>query len=146
MKVLIFCLSVCSFANAFRFIVTKKLQQLQAVNEFDPRVKYGEKNLIPKRTAEYFGPINGALAGVDKKTNVYDALLKLGNFKTLTTAIKAAGLEGKMSNRLTTLFAPTDDAFSKLPAGNVEALLKDIPSLTNLILFHVHRKYKEHKL
>ena len=36
-----------------------------------------------------------------------------------------------------TLFAPNDNAFSKLPAGTVEALLKDIPKLTNILLYHV---------
>ena len=70
--------------------------------------------------------------------NVFEALQKLGNFKTLVAAVKAAGLDGKMSNKLTTIFAPTDDAFAKLPADNVQSLLNDLPSLTNLILFHVH--------
>ena len=36
-----------------------------------------------------------------------------------------------------TVFAPTDDAFAKLPAGTVDALLKDIPKLTNILLYHV---------
>ncbi len=36
-----------------------------------------------------------------------------------------------------TVFAPTDDAFKKLPAGTVEGLLKDIPTLKNILLFHV---------
>ena len=36
-----------------------------------------------------------------------------------------------------TVFAPTDAAFAKLPAGTVDALLKDIPKLTDLLLFHV---------
>ena len=84
--------------------------------------------------AFYVGPINGG----EMNMNVFDALQKLGNFKTLVTAVKAAGLENKMSTRLTTLFAPTDEAFAKLPKGNVETLLNDIPALTDLILFHVH--------
>lgn len=36
-----------------------------------------------------------------------------------------------------TVFAPTDDAFAKLPAGTVEALLEDIPALTDILLYHV---------
>lgn len=100
----------------------------------DPRLKYTEKNLIPTKTSTYAGPLNGG----EMKTNVFDALNKLGQFNTLITAIKACGLEEKMSTKLTTLFAPTDEAFSRLPAGNVEALLNDIPNLTNLIRFHVH--------
>ena len=36
-----------------------------------------------------------------------------------------------------TVFAPTDEAFAKLPAGTVEALLKDIPALTKILTYHV---------
>ena len=36
-----------------------------------------------------------------------------------------------------TVFAPTDDAFAKLPAGTVDALLKDVPTLTDILLYHV---------
>lgn len=133
----VFGIIICSVtAGAFQ-LFTKTFHRTfhtEASMQFDPRDKYAEKNLIPKKTAEYFGPINGG----DMKTNVFDALVKMGNFKTLTTAIKAAGLDGKMANQLTTLFAPTDEAFSKLPAGNIEALLNDIPTLKDLILFHVH--------
>ena len=35
------------------------------------------------------------------------------------------------------MFAPTDEAFAKLPAGTVEALLKDIPKLTSILTYHV---------
>ena len=70
--------------------------------------------------------------------NILDALIKMGNFKTLVKAIQTAGLAEKMSTKLTTLYAPTDEAFANLPAGNVETLLNDIPNLNNLLLFHVH--------
>jgi uncharacterized surface protein with fasciclin (FAS1) repeats len=103
--------------------------------EFDPRLAYGERNLIPKRTSTYLGPANGA----DMKTNIVDALNKLGNFKTLLTAIKTAGLEEKMATRYpTTLFAPTDEAFKKLPPDNVAILLQNPETLKELLLFHVH--------
>ena len=36
-----------------------------------------------------------------------------------------------------TVFAPTDDAFAKLPAGAIDALLNDIPALTEILLYHV---------
>ncbi len=36
-----------------------------------------------------------------------------------------------------TVFAPTDEAFAKLPAGTVESLLKDIPALTKILTYHV---------
>lgn len=137
-----FLIATCTISNGFHLTynrefhrtATKTIMGIDNPNNFDPRKAYADKNLIPKRTSTYLGPIRGD----DMKTNIFDALQKLGNFNTLVTAIKATGLENKMSNRLTTLFAPTDDAFSKLPSGNVEALLNDIPSLTNLLLFHVH--------
>jgi len=59
-------------------------------------------------------------------------------FATLCAAVTAAGLDGALDGDDTyTVFAPTDEAFGNLPAGTVEALLDDIPALTNILLFHV---------
>jgi transforming growth factor-beta-induced protein len=59
-------------------------------------------------------------------------------FTTLVAAVKAADLVETLKGRGPfTVFAPTDDAFKKLPAGTVEGLLKDIPTLKNILLFHV---------
>ncbi|MEH2161102.1 MAG: fasciclin domain-containing protein [Nostoc sp.] len=61
-----------------------------------------------------------------------------GSFKTLVAAIQAAGLEGTLNgNGPFTVFAPTDEAFNKLPAGTVDALLKDIPKLKKILTYHV---------
>ena len=61
-----------------------------------------------------------------------------GRFTTLAAALEAAGLvETLKGEGPFTVFAPTDEAFAKLPAGTVEALLKDIPALTNILLYHV---------
>jgi transforming growth factor-beta-induced protein len=61
-----------------------------------------------------------------------------GRFTTLVAAIEAAGLAETLKGEGPfTVFAPTDEAFSKLPAGTVEGLLKDIPQLTNILLYHV---------
>ena len=61
-----------------------------------------------------------------------------GRFTTLVAALDAAGLvETLSSDGSYTVFAPTDDAFAKLPEGTVEALLNDIPTLTNILLYHV---------
>jgi uncharacterized surface protein with fasciclin (FAS1) repeats len=61
-----------------------------------------------------------------------------GRFGTLVAAVRAAGLVGTLrSEGPFTVFAPTDDAFAKLPAGTVEALLEDIPTLTRILLYHV---------
>ena len=61
-----------------------------------------------------------------------------GIFNTLVAAVVAAGLdEALMGEGPFTVFAPTDEAFAKLPAGTVEALLDDIDTLTNILLYHV---------
>lgn len=59
-------------------------------------------------------------------------------FKTLVTAVKAAGLvETLQGAGPFTVFAPTDAAFAKLPKGTVEALLKDLPKLKGILTYHV---------
>ncbi len=69
---------------------------------------------------------------------VVDVAVANGNFKTLVTAIKAAGLADTLSSKGPfTVFAPTDAAFAKLPAGTVDALLKDIPKLKAILTYHV---------
>jgi transforming growth factor-beta-induced protein len=61
-----------------------------------------------------------------------------GRFTTLVTALKAADLVGTLQGEGPfTVFAPTDDAFARLPEGTVDALLGDIPTLKNILLYHV---------
>lgn len=61
-----------------------------------------------------------------------------GRFTTLVAALDAAGLVETLSSEGNfTVFAPTDDAFAMLPDGTVEALLQDIPTLTDILLYHV---------
>lgn len=61
-----------------------------------------------------------------------------GNFKTLLAAVTAAGLAETLSGKGPfTVFAPTDAAFAKLPAGTVEALLKDKAKLASILTLHV---------
>ncbi|MEH1795213.1 MULTISPECIES: fasciclin domain-containing protein [unclassified Nostoc] len=70
--------------------------------------------------------------------NIIDTATNNGSFKTLVAAIQAAGLEGTLNgNGPFTVFAPTDEAFNKLPAGTVDALLKDIPKLKKILTYHV---------
>ena len=58
--------------------------------------------------------------------DIVDTAVAAGSFKTLVTAVKAAGLVDTLKSAGPfTVFAPTDEAFAKLPAGTVEALLKD---------------------
>ena len=63
-----------------------------------------------------------------------------GNFTTLVAAIKAAGLVATLQGAGPfTVFAPTDDAFAKLPKGTVDGLLKpeNKKKLTDLLTYHV---------
>jgi uncharacterized surface protein with fasciclin (FAS1) repeats len=69
---------------------------------------------------------------------ICDTAIAAGNFKTLVAATQAAGLVETLNTKGPyTVFAPTDDAFAKLPAGTVEGLLKDIPKLTAILKYHV---------
>lgn len=70
--------------------------------------------------------------------NIVETATNAGTFNTLVAAIKAAGLADTLSSGFYTVFAPNDAAFAKLPAGTVDALLKDIPKLKNILLYHVH--------
>jgi uncharacterized surface protein with fasciclin (FAS1) repeats len=73
------------------------------------------------------------------KTNtIVDVAIANGNFKTLVTAVQAAGLVETLSGAGPyTVFAPTDAAFAKLPAGTVESLLKDTEKLKSILTYHV---------
>ena len=69
---------------------------------------------------------------------ICDTAVAAGNFKTLYAATKAAGLVEMLNTKGPfTVFAPTDEAFAKLPEGTVEGLLKDIPKLTEILKYHV---------
>jgi transforming growth factor-beta-induced protein len=79
-------------------------------------------------------PADAAMA----ETDIVDTAVADGRFTTLVAALQAAGLVDTLKGEGPfTVFAPTDEAFAKLPAGTIEALLKDIPQLTNILLYHV---------
>ncbi len=70
--------------------------------------------------------------------DIVDTAVSAGSFTTLVAAVKAAGLVDTLKGAGPfTVFAPTDEAFAKLPEGTVEALLKDIPKLTKILTYHV---------
>ena len=72
--------------------------------------------------------------------DIVDTAVAAGSFKTLTTALNAAGLVETLKGRGPfTVFAPTDAAFAKLPAGTVESLLKpeNKQKLTSILTYHV---------
>lgn len=70
--------------------------------------------------------------------DIVDAAVASGKFNTLVAAVKAAGLVDTLKGKGPfTVFAPIDEAFSKLPPGTVEALLKDVPKLKQILTYHV---------
>jgi transforming growth factor-beta-induced protein len=82
--------------------------------------------------------IDSVLLPAESVGSIVDIAVADGRFETLVAAVTAADLaETLSSDGLFTVFAPTDDAFAKLPEGTVEALLADIPALTDILLYHV---------
>ena len=70
--------------------------------------------------------------------NIVQIASEAGTFNTLVAAVKAAGLaETLQGPGPFTVFAPTDAAFAKLPAGTVESLLADPKKLASILTFHV---------
>lgn len=70
--------------------------------------------------------------------DIVDTAVAAGSFNTLVTAVKAAGLVDTLKGPGPfTVFAPTDEAFAKLPAGTLDALLKDKDKLAAVLTYHV---------
>ncbi len=70
--------------------------------------------------------------------DIVDTAVAAGNFKTLATALTEAGLIDTLkSGGPFTVFAPTDEAFAKIPKAKLEALLKDKAALTKVLTYHV---------
>lgn len=70
--------------------------------------------------------------------DIVDTAVAAGSFNTLATALKAASLVDTLKGKGPfTVFAPTDDAFKKLPAGTLEKLLADKAQLTKVLTYHV---------
>jgi len=79
------------------------------------------------------------LIGAPKK-DIVDTAVEAGSFKTLVTAVKAAGLVDTLKGKGPfTVFAPTDEAFAKLPKGTVASLLKpeNKQKLVDILTYHV---------
>jgi uncharacterized surface protein with fasciclin (FAS1) repeats len=70
--------------------------------------------------------------------DIVDTAVAAGSFKTLVTAIQAAGLVNTLKGAGPfTVFAPTDEAFAKIPKADLDALLKDKAKLTAVLTYHV---------
>jgi uncharacterized surface protein with fasciclin (FAS1) repeats len=83
---------------------------------------------------------SGQMAAAQGQKDIVDTAVAAGSFKTLVTAVQAAGLvETLKGTGPFTVFAPTDEAFAKLPKGTVESLLKpeNKAKLQAILTYHV---------
>jgi uncharacterized surface protein with fasciclin (FAS1) repeats len=116
MKTLAFALSIAAFSGA----------SLNAAGLVETAVPDG---MTPEGN-----PVNG------KEKNIVETAVSAGSFKTLTAALTAAGLVDTLKgNGPFTVFAPTDEAFAKLPPGTVDNLLKpeNKAMLIDILTYHV---------
>ncbi len=90
-----------------------------------------KKTLIASILA--FGMVLSAQA-----SDIVETAINAGSFKTLVTALGAAGLVDTLKGKGPfTVFAPTDEAFAKIPKADLDALLKDKAKLTSVLTYHV---------
>jgi uncharacterized surface protein with fasciclin (FAS1) repeats len=74
--------------------------------------------------------------------NIVNTMIAAGHFTTFANAVKAAGLNDELAGKGPfTVFAPTDEAFKKLPAGGYDSLLKDVGKLKAILNYHVVSGY-----
>ena len=79
-----------------------------------------------------------ATLGSAHAKDIVDTAVAAGSFKTLATALQAAGLVDTLKGKGPfTVFAPTDEAFAKVPKADLDALLKDKAKLTAVLTYHV---------
>ncbi len=88
---------------------------------------------------KYFALTALSLAALSVQAkDIVDTAVAAGNFKTLATALQAAGLVDTLKGKGPfTVFAPTDAAFAKIPKADLDALLKDKAKLTAVLTYHV---------
>lgn len=92
------------------------------------------------RPLQHSGAVNSRPALAEEKAakDIVDTAVSAGRFKTLVTAVKAADLVETLKGKGPfTVFAPTDEAFGKVPQDKLEALLKDKKALRAVLTYHV---------
>ncbi len=81
---------------------------------------------------------HGKDKGMAEEKNIVETAVAAGQFDTLVTAVQEAGLVETLSGEGPfTVFAPTDEAFAKIPEADLNALLADKEALTNVLTYHV---------
>ena len=96
-----------------------------------------QEDRIMKKTLIALALTVGAAAGAMAQ-DIVDTAVKAGNFKTLVPAVQAAGLVDTLKGPGPfTVFAPTDEAFAKIPKATLDGLLADKAALTKVLTYHV---------
>jgi len=113
------------------------LGQTVAINA-DWGVKINDAKVIKADIATSNGVIHVIDTVLMPQNDIVETARAAGSFKTLLTALEAAELTDALRGEGPfTVFAPTDEAFAKLPAGTVESLLRDTPKLQAVLTYHV---------
>jgi uncharacterized surface protein with fasciclin (FAS1) repeats len=82
------------------------------------------------------GPV--AAAAPEQRKDIVDTAIAAGSFKTLVAAVQAANLVSQLKGPgPLTVFAPTDEAFAKIPKADLDALIKDKVKLAKVLTHHV---------
>jgi uncharacterized surface protein with fasciclin (FAS1) repeats len=82
--------------------------------------------------------ITASFSSFSQAADIVDTAVAAGSFKTLAAALQAAGLVDTLKGKGPfTVFAPTDEAFAKVPKADLDALLKDKAKLTAVLTYHV---------
>lgn len=96
------------------------------------------RNAMLLAAAASFAAAPAAVDAQMAPKDIVTTAVEAGQFNTLAAALEAAGLVGVLQGEGPfTVFAPTDAAFAKLPAGTVEALLADKEALIRVLTYHV---------
>jgi uncharacterized surface protein with fasciclin (FAS1) repeats len=105
-------------------------------HSFHPATAVSQEPLVKKALIASLITL-GAMTSAYAK-DIVDTAVAAGNFKTLATALTAAGLVDTLKGPGPfTVFAPTDAAFAKIPKADLDALLKDKAKLTAVLTYHV---------
>ncbi|WP_448583983.1 fasciclin domain-containing protein [Thermocrinis sp.] len=85
-----------------------------------------------------YGGMQAGMYQKKSQANIVETAKQAGQFNTLLRAVREAGLEETLATKCCfTVFAPTDEAFSKIPQKDLDALLKDKEALKKVLLYHV---------
>jgi len=125
-----------SFNNPVSFISTPTASSFLYTHVFNVPGTYSYDCSVGSHAAN--GMVGTIVVNGAPSNSIYDIVSNSPDHTTLKVAIDACGLDGVLSDPGTlTLFAPTDAAFDLLPVGTLNALLNDIPQLTDILKHHV---------